>query len=112
MYAFVDEQIGKWIREAEASGEIKNLPGYGKPLNLDDDRNIPNDYRLVSRILKNAGVLPPEVQLLKLIANYRKQLASENDKDKQNQLKVKIRDYQLKLYLALERLNPKISPRH
>jgi len=99
-----DDIIGGWIRDAEASGDIKNLPGYGKPLNLDDDRNIPQEYRLVSRILKNAGITPPEVQFLKEIAELRKQVAKETDTAKQQVLQLQIRKIQLKLDLALDKL--------
>lgn len=51
------------IRQAIERGEFENLPGSGKPLNLDDDRGVPPELRVAYRILKNAGYLPPELQL-------------------------------------------------
>jgi hypothetical protein len=50
------------IAEAITRGELSNLPGEGEPLDLDDDRLIPVEQRLACRILKNAGVLPPELE--------------------------------------------------
>ena len=45
------------ISEAVSRGELDNLPGSGKPLDLDDDALVPEDMRLACRILKNAGYL-------------------------------------------------------
>lgn len=53
------------IREAIERGELRGLPGEGKPLQLDDDSAIPEELRAAYRILKNAGFLPPELQLRK-----------------------------------------------
>ena len=59
--------IEKKIKEAKERGEFDNLPGQGKPLNLDDDSRVPEDLRLAYKILKNADCLPPEIQLRKEI---------------------------------------------
>ena len=56
------------IAEAVAAGELDDLPGAGKPLDLDDDSHVPEDLRAAYRILKNAGYVPPEVQSLNQIA--------------------------------------------
>jgi len=50
------------IAEAIARGEFADLPGAGRPLDLDDNPLVPEDLRLAYRILKNAGYLPPEVE--------------------------------------------------
>jgi Domain of unknown function (DUF1992) len=52
------------IEEALARGELDDLPGAGRPLELDDDRLVPEDVRLAYRILKNAGYVPPELERL------------------------------------------------
>ena len=49
------------IREAAERGELDNLPGAGQPLELDDDRMVPQELRMAYRILKNANCLPPEL---------------------------------------------------
>ena len=51
------------IQEAIERGELRDLPGEGKPLQLDDDSAVPEELRAAYRILKNAGFLPPELQL-------------------------------------------------
>ena len=56
------------IAEAIANGELDNLPGAGRPLDLDDDALVPEELRLAYRILKNAGYVPPEVQTLNEVA--------------------------------------------
>jgi len=56
------------IAEAIARGELDNLPGAGRPLDLDDDALIPEELRLAYRILKNAGYVPPELETLNEIA--------------------------------------------
>ncbi|MER2526862.1 MAG: DnaJ family domain-containing protein [Candidatus Competibacter denitrificans] len=55
------------IQAAIDQGELRDLPGQGKPLQLDDDSAIPEELRVAYRILKNAGFLPPELQLRKEI---------------------------------------------
>ena len=65
MLDFLAEQR---IAEAIAKGELDDLPGEGRPLDLDDDALVPEDLRLAYRILKNAGFVPPEVQALNEIA--------------------------------------------
>ena len=65
MLEFLAEQR---IAEAIAKGELDDLPGAGRPLELDDDALIPEELRLAWRILKNAGYVPPELATLNEIA--------------------------------------------
>ncbi|AIE59107.1 DnaJ family domain-containing protein [Bacillus methanolicus] len=51
------------IRKAYENGEFDNLPGYGKPLKLDDLSSVPEELRMAYRLLKNAGYSPEENQL-------------------------------------------------
>jgi Domain of unknown function (DUF1992) len=55
------------IAEAIARGELEGLPGEGRPLELDDDALVPEELRAAHRILKNAGIAPPEVKKLGLM---------------------------------------------
>ncbi len=54
--------IEQRIREATERGEFNDLPGAGKPMQLDDDLLVPEEVRVAHRILKNAGYVPPEAQ--------------------------------------------------
>lgn len=49
------------IAESLERGELEEIPGQGEPLDLEDDRLVPEDLRMVHRILKNAGYTPPEI---------------------------------------------------
>jgi hypothetical protein len=53
------------ILEAQRQGAFDNLPGRGKPLELEDLSWVPQDLRIGYKVLKNAHVLPPEAELLK-----------------------------------------------
>jgi hypothetical protein len=55
------------IKKAQENGAFEDLPGSGQPLDLRDDRHIPEDLRLAHKVLKNADCLPPEVHLRKEI---------------------------------------------
>jgi hypothetical protein len=64
----LDFLVEQRLEEAVSRGELSNLPGEGRPLELDDDLLVPEELRLAYRILKNAGFVPPEVQTLSEIA--------------------------------------------
>jgi hypothetical protein len=53
------------ILEAQRKGEFDDLPGKGRPLELEDLSWVPQDLRIGYKVLKNAHVLPPEAELLK-----------------------------------------------
>jgi DnaJ homolog subfamily C member 28 len=61
-FDYIDEQI----QEAQARGEFDNLPGIGKPLNL-DDKLFTGDKAMAYSLLKENGFAPPEIELAKEI---------------------------------------------
>lgn len=67
------------IQAAMRRGELDNLPGAGKPLELDDDPLIPPEIRVAHRILKNAGLVPPEVFERREIVELDRALATMTD---------------------------------
>jgi hypothetical protein len=87
MYAY-QKIIEQKIREAAEKGEFDNLPGQGKPLNLEDESGIPEDLRLAYKVLKNANCLPPEIELRKEIRQMEDLLADiPDEKEKYRQIK-------------------------
>jgi hypothetical protein len=44
------------IEEAIKSGEFENLPGQGKPVNLDYLASVPPEMRTAYTVLKNSGL--------------------------------------------------------
>jgi hypothetical protein len=76
------------IREAIENGEFDDLPGKGKPLELEDDSHIPEELRLVYKILKNANCLPPELELKREIIRLEEMLeAMPDEREKYLQIK-------------------------
>jgi hypothetical protein len=67
------------IKKAQKRGDFDDLSGAGKPLDLSDDRHIPEDLRLPYKILKNADCLPPEIELKKEILRTEDLLAGVQD---------------------------------
>lgn len=59
----VDDIAERRILEAMEQGAFRKLPGRGQPLRLDDDSGIACELRAGYRLLRNAGYLPPELEL-------------------------------------------------
>jgi hypothetical protein len=67
------------ILEAIGRGEFDDLPGKGRPLDLDDDTLIPAEMRLAFRILRNAGYVPEEVTLRRQISDLQSVIVDPPD---------------------------------
>lgn len=73
------------ISQAIQRGELDNLPGKGKPL----EESTPNPFAtpeetMLSRVLKSAGLLPIEVQILREMEEVKQRIeACKSDSDKQ-----------------------------
>jgi hypothetical protein len=75
------------IQKAQAEGVFDNLPGKGKPLNLEDDSSVPEDLRLTFKVLKNAHCLPIEMELRKEIFGLRQLLNAAIDPEDRRTLR-------------------------
>ena len=62
------------IREAMQHGEFDNLPGAGKPADLEGYCKLPEHLRVACSILKNDNGVLAEVELLNEIAAVERQL--------------------------------------
>jgi Domain of unknown function (DUF1992) len=62
MFHIVSEER---IKKAYKDGEFDNLKGFGKPLELEDLSGIPEELRMVYKILKNSGYSEEESHLRK-----------------------------------------------
>ncbi len=58
----IDQLAEQHILSALDKGELSGLRGEGKPLQLDDDSQVPAELRTAYRLLKNSGFLPPELE--------------------------------------------------
>jgi len=80
--------VERRIEEAQKRGDFDDLPGHGEPLRIEDDSSVPEDLRLVYKILKNAECLPPELQLKKEIRQMEDMLEKiPDEKEKYRQIK-------------------------
>lgn len=93
-----DQLVEDRIQAAMARGDFDNLPGVGRPLQLDDDRLVPEHLRVGMRILKNAGLIPQELLALREANQMQSQLASEGIDDAER------RRAKLRLRILLARL--------
>ena len=100
-----DEEIARHLREAAHSGELSRLPGYGKPLPEDEGWNAtPEALRMPFKILKNAGFVPPEVELFHERARLGAALAACGDAADRTKLQQQLSNLEQKLALRLESL--------
>jgi len=84
--SFLQRIAEQRILEAQREGAFDNLPGKGKPLELEDLSWVPEDLRIGYHVLKNAHVLPPEVELLKDIHSLEDLLKHVEDEDERRSL--------------------------
>lgn len=92
----LDQIAESRIQEAIERGELRNLPGEGKPLQLDDDSAIPEELRAAYRILKNAGFLPPELQLRREVRQA-EQLLQQLPESERSRARARLELLQLRL---------------
>lgn len=85
------------IKQAQKKGAFDNLKGAGEPIDYSKDAHVPEDLRLAYKMLKNAGFLPPEIQLKKTIKQTEDLLAYEKDTSKKYQILKKINFLTMKL---------------
>ena len=100
------------IKEAQRAGAFDNLPGKGKPLDLEDLSWVPEDLRIGYHILKNAHVLPPEAELLKDIHTIEDLLKHVEDEGERRALAKSIQSKLIRLDMLKRRSMPLYMMRH
>jgi Domain of unknown function (DUF1992) len=99
---FSEKLIEEIIREAMEKGEFDDLPGRGKPLDLDAYFATPEDVRLGYSVLKSAGCVPVEVELQQEIESLRARLDVSDDERERQSLRKEIEGKTLKLNLLMD----------
>jgi len=99
----LDKIVEEMIKKAQARGEFDNLPGKGKPIDLTEYFEMPEDIRVAQTMLKNAGMTSREVDLLKEIAGLRQILARVVNENKKQEIQKQIQEKQIEFSLMLER---------
>ena len=90
------------IEEAIARGEFDNLPGKGKPLDLDAHFATPEDLRMGYSILKSADIIPEEMELLREIERLRKSLDSCTNQAEKKALRQQLSEKLTNVNMRLE----------
>jgi hypothetical protein len=98
-----DRIVESIIKDAMERGEFDNLPGKGKPIDLTEYFETPEEVRLANSVLKNSGMTSREVELLKEIAELREVLVAVLDEKKKQAIAKQIQQKQIEFSLMMER---------
>jgi hypothetical protein len=100
-----DEAIAEHIAEALRSGELRTAPSFGKPMpEAEGWHETPTEFRLPFKILKNAGVAPPEIELFHRRAALRRALAECPSETERKVLQQRLSELEQLIAFRLERL--------
>ncbi|MBO8171206.1 MAG: DUF1992 domain-containing protein [Bacillaceae bacterium] len=91
------------IRQAIDNGELDNLRGKGKPLNLEDLSRLPEDLRSGYIIMKNAGMIPEEMQLKKELVTLQNLIDCCHHPEEKKALRKKLTEKQLRFDMLMEK---------
>jgi hypothetical protein len=98
-----DKLVEQKIREAMAAGEFERLAGEGRPVDLSAYFSAPEELRAGQAVLKNAGVVPEEMQLRGEINQLRSELVACADEERRGHLRKSLAALTLKRDLLVER---------
>jgi hypothetical protein len=98
------------IRKAIKDGEFDNLPGQGKPLQLEDLSHIPEDLRVAYKVLKNSNMLNDVDRLKEELMTIDDLLNNCNNNDESQRLKKKKHEKQVRLEALLNKRKALDSP--
>ena len=99
----LDKIVESIIKEAQERGEFNNLKNKGKPLDLTAYFETPEEERLAYSVLKNAGMLSAEIDLLQEIAALKERLETSHDESQRRKIKRIIQEKQLQFDVMMER---------
>ena len=100
-----DKTVEAIIKEAMERGEFDNLPGAGKPIDLSNYFETPEELRAAYSLLKNAGVAPREVELLKEIAQLEQVESALVEEKKRIEVRKQIESKKVEFNLMMDRFH-------
>ena len=107
----LDEEIARRLAEAEASGELARAESYGKPIaETEGWYETPEALRMPFKMLKDAGVVPREVEMFRERAELAARLQACTDPGEREALSQKLSELEQAIALRLEalRINPSL----
>ena len=101
----VDDEIARHIAEAERRGDLRGAESYGKPQTEDDGwQQTPDEVRMPFKMLKSAGIVPHEVELIRERAALRQRLAAATTEAETRAVQQALAQVELTLALRMESL--------
>jgi hypothetical protein len=91
------------IRESIKNGEFANLPGFGKPMELEDLSHIPEDLRIGYLMLKNAGYVSEEADLKKELLSIEDLIRCCKNESEKEKLEKKLNEKLLRLHMLMKK---------
>ena len=99
----LEDHIGKSLSESQ--DEMRTAPSFGKPMSFGDGYDeTPAELRMGMKVLKDAGIVPPEVEVMREIAALQAQLAATADEAAAKPLRQRLSEKQQALAMRLEKL--------
>jgi hypothetical protein len=100
-----DDDIARHLEQARASGELKAAPSYGKPLaEVEGWDATPEELRMPFKILKDAGLQPPEIALFHERAQLTEAVRAAPGPQEKARLQRQLIELEQKIALRLEAL--------
>lgn len=93
------DMVERQILKAQAEGQLDNLKGAGKPLDLSGDGSAD---AIGFRIMAEAGALPREIQLRNAVAAQTEAIRAAPDETTRKAAMQKLADLQLRLDIEQE----------
>ncbi|WP_347861359.1 DUF1992 domain-containing protein [Salimicrobium sp. PL1-032A] len=106
----LDHIIEEKIKKAVRDGEFNDLPGKGKPLPKDELAYVPDELRNSYRVLKNAGMLPEEMQVKKEVVELEELLEEITNPEEKADTEQKLNEKRLRFHMLMEK-RKKSNPR-
>ena len=94
--------VERRIAEAEHAGEFDELPGRGRPLELEDLAAVPAELRASYVLLRSNGFLPPELAARKEALRLQDLIAACSDAGERDRLARAAQQAWLRCRLLLE----------
>jgi PAS domain-containing protein len=95
--------VERQLEQAERDGAFENLPGRGRPLELEDLSMVPPELRASWILLRSSGFVPPELEARKDWVRLQDLLAACADAAERPRLQREAQQALLRYRLLMER---------
>ncbi len=93
------------IEEAMKRGEFDDLPGKGKPLELEDLSHVPEELRSAYKLMKNANIMPEELTLRQEMLTLSDLIAACQQDEERLRLRKKLDEKTLRLNMLTAQMD-------